>query len=174
MSDSPILENIDPKSNSAVPTAAQISGGIPIPAVRLLQVMSSDEWEGFTEEWLSFHKANGTYQALFRPRRSGAGHCCLHGQGDSRSPGTATSASTYDHALRPGDVYGEIGKIIYHSFLRTPPFNQSCRVPQRPRLHRAFRCRHHTWSALEGPSSPQGGGARQVGEPLRPRNWSRD
>ena len=62
MSDSPILENIDPKSNSAVPTAAQISGGIPIPAVRLLQVMSSDEWEGFTEEWLSFHKANGTYQ----------------------------------------------------------------------------------------------------------------
>ena len=28
-------------------------------------------------------------------------------------------------------MYGEIGKIIYHSFLRTPPFNQSCRVPQR-------------------------------------------
>ena len=66
MSDSPILENIDPKSNSAVPTAAQISGGIPIPAVRLLQVMSSDEWEGFTEEWLSFHKANGTYQSIRR------------------------------------------------------------------------------------------------------------
>ena len=46
-----------------MPTASQVSDGIPIPAVRLLQVMSSDEWEGFTEEWLSFHKANGTYQS---------------------------------------------------------------------------------------------------------------
>ncbi len=66
MSDSPTLENIDPRSASAVPTAAQVSGGIPIPAVRLIQVMSSDEWERFTEEWLSFHKANGTYQSIKR------------------------------------------------------------------------------------------------------------
>lgn len=37
----------------------------------------------------------------------------------------------YDHALTPTDVYGEIGKIIHHSFKRTPPFNQACRVPRR-------------------------------------------
>ena len=66
MSDSPIFENIDPKSTSGPPTAAQVSGGIPIPAVRLLQVMSSDEWEEFTEEWLMFHKANGMYHSIQR------------------------------------------------------------------------------------------------------------
>ena len=63
MTDSPTLENIDPKSASAAPTSAQVSGGIPIPAVRLLQVISSDQWEGFTEEWPSFHRANGMYQS---------------------------------------------------------------------------------------------------------------
>ena len=128
MSDSPILENIDPKSNSAVLTAAQISGGIPIPAVRLLQVMSSDEWEGFTEEWLSFHKANGTYQSI--RRFSGPGDLGLDIVAFTAKEGFAKPWDGYQckhlRPRRPGDVY--IGK---HSFLRTPPFNQSCRVPQR-------------------------------------------
>jgi hypothetical protein len=30
----------------------------------------------------------------------------------------------------PSDVYGEVGKIIYHSFKRTQPFNQLCRTPR--------------------------------------------
>ena len=133
MSASPTLENIDPKSASAAPTAAQVSGGIPIPAVRLLQVMSSDEWEGFTEEWLSSHKANGTYQSI--KRFSGPGDLGLDVVAFTAKEGFSKSWDSYqckhyNHALRFGDVSGEIGKIIYHSFRRTPPFNQSCRVPQ--------------------------------------------
>ena len=133
MSDSPTLENINPRSASAVPTAAQVSGGIPIPAVRLLQVMSSDEWEEFTEEWLSFHKANGTYQSI--ERLSGPGDLGLDVVAFTTTEGFAKpwdsyQCKHYNHALTLGDVYGEIGKIIYHSFLCTPPFNQSCRVPQ--------------------------------------------
>ena len=58
--------NIEPKAASAVPTAAQVVGGIPVPPVRLLQVMSWDDWEGFTEEWLTFHKGKGTYQSIKR------------------------------------------------------------------------------------------------------------
>ena len=134
MSDSPTLENIKPKSASAVPTASQISGGIPIPAIRLLQVMSSDEWEGFTEEWLSFHKANGTYQSIKRfsgPGDLGLDIVAFTATDGFAKPWDSYQCKHYNHALTPGDVYGEIGKVIYHSFLRTPPFNQSCRVPQR-------------------------------------------
>ncbi len=134
MSDSPIFENIDPKSTSAAPTAAQILGGIPIPAVRLLQVMSSDEWEEFTEEWLTFHKANGTYQSIQRsagPGDLGLDIVAFTAKEGFAKPWDSYQCKHYIHALTPGDVYGEIGKIIYHSFLRTPPFNQSCRVPQR-------------------------------------------
>ena len=140
MSDSPTLENINPKSASAVPTASQVSGGIPIPAVRLLQVMSSDEWEGFTEEWLSFHKTHGTYQSI--KRFSGSGDLGLDVVAFTAKEGFAKpwdsyQCKHYNHALTPGDVYGEIGKIIYHSFLRTPPFNQSCRVPLTPPMTRS-------------------------------------
>ena len=134
MSNSPTLENIDPKSASATPTAAQVSSGIPIPAVRLLQVMSSDEWEGFTEEWLSFHKAKGTYQSIKRfsgPGDLGLDVVAFKAKEGFAKPWDSYQCKHYNHALRPGDVYGEIGKIIYHSFMCTPPFNQLCRAPQR-------------------------------------------
>ena len=134
MTDSPILGNIDPKSTSVAPTAAQVSGGIPFPAVRLLQIMSSDEWEGFTEEWLSFYKADGTYQSIKRfsgPGDLGLDIVAFTAKEGFAKPWDSYQCKHYNHALTPGDVYGEIGKIIYHSFLRTPPFNQSCRVPQR-------------------------------------------
>lgn len=134
MSDEFDLHELAPKATSFVPSAAQVSGGIPIPPVRLLQVMSPDEWEGFTEEWLSFHKSKGTYQSV--KRFSGSGDLGLDVIAFTAAEGFAKpwdsyQCKHYDHALMPTDVYGEIGKIIYHSFRRTPPFNQACRVPRR-------------------------------------------
>ncbi len=128
------LEDIEPKAASAVPSAAQMSGGIPIPPIRLLQLMSPADWEEFTEEWLSFHKARGVYQSI--KRFSGPGDLGLDVIAFTESAGFADvwdsyQCKHYDHALTPTDVYGEIGKIIYHSFQRTPPFNQTCYVPRR-------------------------------------------
>jgi hypothetical protein len=128
------LFEIEAKATSVVPTAAQVSCGIPIPPVRLLQVMSPPDWEGFTEEWLSFHKAKGTYQSI--KRFSGPGDLGLDVIAFTATEGFAKpwdsyQCKRYDHALWPSDVYGEIGKIIYHSFRRTPPFNQACPVPRR-------------------------------------------
>ena len=128
------LDDVEPKVATVVPTAAQVSSGIPIPAVRLLQVMSPDDWEAFTEEWLSFHKTKGTYQSI--KRFSGPGDLGLDIVAFTAAEGFAKpwdsyQCKHYDHALTPTDVYGEIGKIIFHSFQRTPPFNQACRVPGR-------------------------------------------
>jgi hypothetical protein len=128
------FENIEPKAASVVPTAAQLAGGNPIPPVRLLQVMSSNDWEGFIEEWLTFHKGKGTYHSV--RRYSGPGDLGLDVVGFTsdvgfEEPWDSYQCKQYDHALRPGDVYGEVGKIIYHSFQRTPPFNQTCSVPRR-------------------------------------------
>ena len=107
MSDSPIFENIEPKLTAGVPTAAQVSGGIPIPAVRLLQVMSSDEWEEFTEEWLTFHKANGTYQLI--QRSAGSGDLGLDIVAFTANEGFAKPWDSYQckhykHALIPSDT----------------------------------------------------------------------
>jgi len=99
-----------------------------------LQVMSPEDWEGFTEEWLSFGKAKGTYHSVKRfsgPGDLGMDVVAFTAKEGFVEPWDSFQCKRYDHVLRPGDVYGEIGKIIYHSFQRTPPFNQVCRVPRR-------------------------------------------
>lgn len=126
--------DIVPKAETAIPTAAQVGTGIPVPPVKLLQVMSDEDWEGFTEEWLSFHKNQGKYHSI--KRYSGPGDLGLDVVAFTAAEGFAKpwdsfQCKRYDHALTPGDVYGEIGKVIFHSFKRTPPFNQAERVPRR-------------------------------------------
>lgn len=133
MSDDLNFVEIEPKAASVVPTAAQVSSGIPIPPVLLLQVMSFEEWESFTEEWLSYHKGNGFYQSI--KRFSGSGDLGLDVVAFTAMEGFAKpwdsfQCKRYDHPLQPNNIYGEVGKIIYHSFQRTPPFNQECRIPR--------------------------------------------
>ncbi len=104
--------------------------------------MSPVEWEGFTEEWLMFHKAKGVYQSI--KHFSGPGDLGLDIVAFTSAEGFAKpwdsyQCKHYDHALTPTDVLGEIGKIIYHSFRKTPPFNQACCVP-----------RHHVFVAPMG------------------------
>lgn len=134
MSDAFKLDEIAPKAASQVPTAMQTSAGIPIPPVRLIQVMSPDEWEEFTVEWLTFHKNQGTYASI--QRSTGSGDLGLDVIGFTAAEGFAKpwdsyQCKHYDHPLTPSDIYGEFGKIIYHSYQRTPPFNQVCRAPRR-------------------------------------------
>ena len=124
---------INPQLNTQVPSAAQVAHGLPVPPIRLLEVMSPDDWEIFTEEWLSYQKDSGSYQSI--RRYSGPGDLGLDVVAFTDEIGFAAEWDSYqckhyDHALTPEDVCSEIGKIIYHSFLRTPPFNQKCSVPR--------------------------------------------
>ena len=125
--------NIEPKAVSAVPNAAQMARGIPIPPINLLKAMSPDDWEGFTEEWISFHKGKGTYHSVRRysgPGDLGLDVVAFTSEAWFEEPWDSYQCKHYDHSLHPNDVFGEVGKIIYHSFQRTPPFNQACRVPR--------------------------------------------
>ena len=127
------FKDVEPEAESIVPTAQQISVGIPIPPVRIIQVMSPDEWESFTEEWLTFHKQKGSYQSIKRysgPGDLGLDVIAFTNKDGFKYPWDSYQCKHYDHALQPYDIYGEIGKIIYHSFNRIPPFNQACRVPR--------------------------------------------
>jgi len=96
--------------------------------------MSPEDWECFTEEWLSFHKGKGTYHSIRRysgPGDLGMDVVAFTSEAGFEKPWDSYQCKHYDHALLPGDVYAEVGKIIYHSFRRTPPFNQACAVPRR-------------------------------------------
>ena len=127
------LHEVEPQVSS-VPTAVQVSQGMPIPAVARLGLMSADEWEHFTEEWVTHLKHQGDYA---RVRRSGgAGDRGLDVVAFTSELGFGTEWDSYQckhyaDVLGPDDVCVEAAKIIYHSFNRTPPFNQACRIPRR-------------------------------------------
>ena len=133
MTDAPPFTDIAPELSATVPTAAQVANGIPVPPIRLLQVMSPDDWEIFTEEWLSFHKAAQKYDAIRRysgPGDLGLDVVAFTGASGFAEPWDSYQCKHYDHALSPEDVCAEVGKLVYHSFNKTPPFNQNCRVPR--------------------------------------------
>ena len=134
MTDDFTLSDIEPSSLKAVPSAAQMTAGIPIPPVRIIQVYSADEWEAFTEEWLHFHKLSGKYEAV--RRFAGPGDRGLDVIGFTSAVGFSSEWDSYqckhyDHALSPEDVSIEIAKIIHHSFLKAPPYNQTHGLPRK-------------------------------------------
>jgi hypothetical protein len=100
----------------------------------LIEVFSPDDWEVFTEEWLTYHKSNGFYETIRRysgPGDLGLDVVAFTADGGFAEPWDSFQCKHYDHALTPEDVCAEVGKIVYHSFKRTPPFNQDCAVPRK-------------------------------------------
>ena len=119
MSEEFSLSDIDPELAVTVPTAAQVDSGIPIPPVRLLEVLSPDDWERFTEEWLTYHKKQGSYQAIRRysgPGDLGLDVVAFTSKEGFAEPWDSYQCKHYDHPLTPEDVCGEVAKIIYYSF----------------------------------------------------------
>lgn len=133
MGDEVPLRDVEPGTNSEV-TAAQIAQGVPIPPVSRIAMMSADEWEVFTEEWATYLKNEGEY---WRVRRwSGSGDRGLDvvafaSELGFEGPWDSFQCKHYARPLRPKEVCVEVAKVIYHSFNRTIPFNQSFRLPRR-------------------------------------------
>ncbi|MDE9434211.1 ABC-three component system protein [Xenorhabdus bovienii] len=112
------LREIQPKEISGVPSSLHVETGLLIPKTVRVQTFSPDEWEEFTEEWASYLKSE--YIAARRFGGSGdlgvdiAGLCTekgFEGEWDNYQ------CKRYDHPLRPSDIWVEIGKIVYYSYL---------------------------------------------------------
>ena len=128
------MSDIEPQQSMSVPTAAQVSSGIPVPPVRLIEVLSPKDWEVFTEEWLTFHRDRGAYGLIRRypgPGDLGLDLVAFTDKSGFSKPWDSYQCKHYDHPLSPDDVRAEVGKIIFYSFKRTPPFNKACRVPRK-------------------------------------------
>jgi len=106
-----------PSGTDVMPTAALMQSGPPIEPLTRLMTYDSDEWEKFTNEWVTSLSAN--YVSVQR----------FTGSGDK---GVDVAAFTnakqllgvwhnyqckhYDKPLGPADAYLEIGKCLWHSF----------------------------------------------------------
>lgn len=111
------LKPIAPTGAASTASASHVSSGLPIPAALRVQVFSPDDWEMFTEEYASSLEA-----AYAKVRRfGGAGDmgidvACFHSDQGFAGGWDNYQCKRYDHALRPSDIWVEIGKIIYYSF----------------------------------------------------------
>jgi hypothetical protein len=118
------LTEIAPASPAAMPSAAQVASGVPIPKAARVGLLSPDDWEAFVEEW-----GTSLFDEYHKVRRfGGSGDLGIDVAGFVTPQGfngdwDNYQCKRYGHALRPSDIWVEIGKIIYYSFLDeyTPP-----------------------------------------------------
>ncbi|RZT99039.1 hypothetical protein EV681_0821 [Advenella incenata] len=118
------LKQIQPKTPVTISSPLHVQNGLPIPKAMRVRLFSPDEWEEFTEEWASSLK--GEYSRVRRFGGSGdlgvdiAGFCSERGFDEKWDN---YQCKRYDHPLRAGDIWVEIGKIIYYSHKGeyTPP-----------------------------------------------------
>ena len=99
-------------------SAAHVAMGPVIPPQQRLLTYSPDEWEGFTHEWLHYCLKQQYTQVK---RFSGAGDMGMDVVGFCDAKGLNGTwdnyqCKHYDHALTPGDVWAELGKVIWYSF----------------------------------------------------------
>lgn len=97
------------------PSADTVASGPLIPAMDLMKLLSSDDWEAFVLEWA--HSLGSEYELVER----------CGGAGDMGRDVIATVSEDdpdvwdnyqckhYDHPLRPGDIWLELGKAVYYS-----------------------------------------------------------
>ena len=104
------------KEPAAAPSSAHVQTGAPIPKAMRVRNFSPDEWEEFVEEWATM--LEDSYSKIRRFGGTGdrgidiAGFCTpdgFDGNWDNYQ------CKRYGHPLRPSDIWGEIGKIIYYS-----------------------------------------------------------
>lgn len=116
------FKDIAPKPFNGTFTAQHVNVGLPLPKTSRLELFSPDEWEGFIDEWVSSLKEE--YATV--KRFSGAGDksidvAAFYDGSQFDNGWDNYQCKHYDHALYPTDVWVEIGKLIYFSFLGEYP-----------------------------------------------------
>jgi hypothetical protein len=123
MIDDSDLKPIVPKPSASTASAGHVQSGLPIPKATRVKIFPPDDFEGFIEEWAN--SLEGDVYVKVR-RFAGSGDMGIDIAGFLTTKGFAGGwdnyqCKRYDHPLRPTDIYGEIGKIIYYSWSREFP-----------------------------------------------------
>jgi hypothetical protein len=101
---------------------APVSSGMAFPVADLIQTFKPEVWEDFTEEWA--HSQEKKYKQIIR--YTGAGDMgldilCFHTDKLFEGLWDNVQCKRYACQLQPAQVYVELGKIIYYSFMGEYP-----------------------------------------------------
>ncbi|MGV3615125.1 MAG: ABC-three component system protein [Fimbriimonas sp.] len=114
-----------PSSTTPIPVPPDPSGsfsvayGAPVSKVARLSILSPEEWEQVVQEWASAAlKPIHGYSEVHRAGGAGdKGRDVIAYLGDPSGDYDNFQCKHYDHSLYPGDVWLEIGKLCYWTFM---------------------------------------------------------
>lgn len=112
------LRHVNPKPPASDASAEHVSSGVPIPKVTRIRTFSPDDWEDFIEEWAA--SLSGVYTKVRRfggSRDLGVDVAGFTSEDGFQNEWDNYQCKRYDHPLRPSDIWVEIGKIVYYSFI---------------------------------------------------------
>jgi len=106
-----------PVAPSGPATADQVATGLPVPPIERVRLMSSQQWEEFILEWADSLKQ--TYPRVERHGGAGDQGCDIVAFLDTAKddPWDNHQCKHYDHALSPSDLWTELGKYCYYTFI---------------------------------------------------------
>jgi hypothetical protein len=106
-----------PVAPSGPATADQVAIGLPVPPIERVRLMSSQQWEEFILEWADSLKQN--YPRVERHGGAGDKGCDIVAFLDAAKddPWDNHQCKHYDHALSPSDLWTELGKYCYYTFI---------------------------------------------------------
>jgi hypothetical protein len=101
---------------------AAVSSGMVYPVADLITTFKPEVWEDFTEEWA--YSQDKKYAEIIR--YAGAGDMgldilCFHTKESFKGPWDNVQCKRYACELMPSQVWVELGKIIYYSFIGEYP-----------------------------------------------------
>lgn len=120
------MRDLQPNKPSDATSPLQTSAGMNFPLLKLVQIFSADDWEGFTEEWATCLEP--AYTKVMRFSGPGDRGCDVVGFASDKyfeGPWDNYQCKHYGDSLKPHNIWVELGKIIHysHSGAYTPPRN---------------------------------------------------
>ncbi|RYE93024.1 MAG: hypothetical protein EOO77_46030, partial [Oxalobacteraceae bacterium] len=95
----------------------EIRSGPFIPPIERIKLFSADQWEAVVDEWASSLPA---YQLVERAGGAGDKGCDVIATVDPFNPTSDWDnyqCKHYDHPLAPSDIWVELGKLCYYTFI---------------------------------------------------------
>lgn len=104
-----------PSPSEPVPASAStVQGGAPIPQIERIQLFSPEQWEDFVREWADSLRSQ--YSSVERCGGAGdMGRDVIAFHKKDSSLWDNYQCKHYREPLRPGDVWIELGKLVYYT-----------------------------------------------------------
>lgn len=107
-----------PQPNPTTSSVDIVGSGQPIPPIERIRLFSNSQWEDFVLEWAD--SLRGKYARV--ERCGGAGDMgrdvVAFVSLDEKGQWDNYQCKHYDHPLRPSDIWLELGKLVYYTYIK--------------------------------------------------------